>query len=154
MKSYISKFIFLIVVPFVLSACSTTSERPEKFDTVTGSDVVTAEEATIVGRWTGRVFKEKHDYVLEWDWQARPDKTYTIKLTTVQKDGSARDTTEEGIWWVEDGRFYELNPKLMRSPDVYEILFLNEKYFIYRSISYDSSTINPSIGSLYINVRK
>lgn len=145
MKNRIS--IILIAIMTVFAGCAT-------IDNGLSSSKLNEQERMIVGSWTGRVFKEKYDYILEWEWHAKADKTYVIKLTTRHKNGTVKEKTEEGKWWIKQGKYHEFIPGVMTEPDIYDIAFLDGKYFIYRSVSYDSTTVNPGRGTYYINIRE
>ena len=64
----------------------------------------------LVGCWRGSEI-EQHQKGLSKYWVACrfEDGTSTLLFIAIDKKGNVKQTTENGKWWVQDGKFYELH---------------------------------------------
>jgi hypothetical protein len=46
-------------------------------------------------------------------------------------------STQEGKWWIDGNRFYEIAPNVMEKPDVYQFKILDEDEIHFRSVKDD-----------------
>lgn len=124
----------LIACAVILLFGCTTPETDE-----TQTDI----RSKFIGRWQGSE-KNQQELGLEKHWiQERfADGRYSITFTLIWEDETIIDT-EEGIWWIADGKFHE---KYSGSdiPEVYNYTIIDENSMRFRLISSGLYMENPN----------
>ena len=108
----------------IVSSCMTTSELSKR--------QLKNIDKTLVGTWigseTGIQFKNTKR---EWEMIRNEDGTFILKFKTHNSDYIS-ESTEEGIWWTKNGKFYEHHTGY--KTDVYEYEVQNENEIKFKSI--------------------
>ena len=80
----------------------------------------------LVGKWKGTETNQQ-EFGLKKDWivTRKIDGTYNIKFTFTDAENNVSESEYDGIWWIEDGDFYEMD-LINEETDVYDYLVENK----------------------------
>lgn len=89
------------------------SQETKKIDTKTY-------DPKLVGCWKGsEIGQQKEDLSKYWVACRFENGTSTLLFVAIDKNGKVIQETENGKWWVENGKFYELH-NVSGITDIYE----------------------------------
>ena len=94
-----------------------------------------------IGTWEGEHMDRGGTLLRTWIQNRSEDGTYAIIFFHHTEKGIHK-STQEGKWWVEGQRFYEIAPDLMEEPDVYQFEILSENEIRFRSVVKDYEFID------------
>ena len=89
----------------------------------------------LIGVWTGERSKNIKCRYFSWTMQRDSDGTYKVAFFN-DKNKFDLIQAESGYWWVKDNKYYELNPKVMKEPDIYTYNQIDKNTFHYKMINY------------------
>ena len=121
MKSSFFKLILFFGI-LLCASCSTTKKISTHPDT-----------STFIGSWVG---ENRINGLTTWVQKRFEDGTYTIFFITIKNNEVSRHV-ESGRWWIENGKFYEISPKAMKEPDIYEYVIKSKDEIFFKSTSVD-----------------
>lgn len=94
-----------------------------------GCEVITAAnqppyiDVKLIGVWKGE-YTEQDGTIKHWTQTRNADGTYAIEFSFIElEDGTTKNFTESGRWWVQEGLFHEIALPDMRQPDKYQYSF-------------------------------
>lgn len=82
-------------------------------------------DVKLIGIWAGE-YLEEGGTLKRWKQTRNADGTYVIAFSFTEKDETARDFTESGRWWIQDGLFHEIAVPEKGHPDKYRYSFKNK----------------------------
>ena len=98
--------------------------------------------STFIGNWTGE--NRLDGSLTTWVQKRFADGTYTIFFIEIKNDEVSR-SVESGKWWIENGKFYEISRKTMKTPDVYEYVIKSKDEIFFKNTSVDYQFIDRRI---------
>jgi hypothetical protein len=88
----------------------------------------------LVGCWKGSEVNQQIDGVSKYWIACRFENgTSTLLFVAVEKNGNVTQETENGKWWVENGKFYELH-NYDKIVDIYNYEVVDENTVNFKSI--------------------
>jgi hypothetical protein len=90
----------------------------------------------LVGTWEGKHLDHEGKLLRTWIQNRSEDGSYTIDFFHHTEKGVFH-STQEGKWWIDGNRFYEIAPNAMEKPDVYQFKILDEDDIHFRSMKDD-----------------
>ena len=130
----------LVFVVILISACASVNNSYTE-------SVLEDTRRIFVGTWKGKYVDHKGRLSRTWIQNRLPDGTYTITFIHHTQEG-IYSSKQEGKWWVDGDRFYEIAPNVMEEPDVYQFEILNENEIHFRSIAEDYEFIDKRMQEL------
>lgn len=129
----------IIIVPLSLmivlqAGCGTMNDASHK-------NVPEDIQDMFVGTWEGEHMDRGGTLLRTWIQNRSENGTYAIVFFHHTEKGISK-STQEGKWWVEGNRFYEIAPDFMEEPDVYQFEILSENEIRFRSIVKDYAFID------------
>ena len=99
-------------------------------------------ESKFIGRWIGNE-KDQQIKGLEKHWvlDRYKDSTYVINFTVIE-DGETYTQTEEGKWWIQDGKLYE-HYSGTDIPDIYTFTIIDDRNMMIKIFSTGLEMANP-----------
>ena len=119
-------FLVMILLLAVHGGCATVSDK-------TRQPGIEAVRQQLVGTWEGEHVDGEGRLVRSWIQNRSDDGSYTIVFRH-QTEKGVFETRQEGKWWIEGNRFYEIASDGMKEPDVYEFEILNENEIRFKSL--------------------
>ena len=123
MKSFFFK-LMLFCSMLICFSCSTTKKISNSHP----------DASTFIGNWIGE--NRVDGNLTTWVQKRFADGTYAILFIEIKKDEVVRNI-ETGKWWIENGKFYEISQKVMKTPDVYEYVIKSKDEIFFKSTSVD-----------------
>ena len=141
MKSTFLKLILFCGI-FLCYSCSTTKKISNSHP----------DFSTFVGNWVGESLLNGVDggpdnKLNTWVQKRFVDGTYTILFMTIDVDNNeVVRSVESGRWWIEDGKFHEINTDwVKKTSDVYEYIIISKNEILFNSTSVDYQFIDRRI---------
>jgi len=120
-------FVVLIFLLALQAGCTTTGRS-----LTAGTQEETRE--MFVGTWKGEYVDGEGNQVRSWVQTRSADGTYVIRFVHHTEQGVLQ-TMGKGKWWLEGDRFYEISPKIMEEPDVYEFEIISKDEIRFKSVT-------------------
>lgn len=98
--------------------------------------------SSFVGTWVGE--NRLDDSYTTWIQQRFEDGTYTVFIIKIEGNAVSR-SIESGKWWLENGKFLEISPELMKKPDEYTYTIISRDQILFKSTSVDYQFIDKKI---------
>jgi hypothetical protein len=93
----------LLVLVFVLTTATSFSQELQKIESKTF-------DTKLVGCWKGSEIEQQEKGLSKYWISCRfEDGKSTLLFIAIYKNGKVTQTTENGKWWVENGKYYELH---------------------------------------------
>jgi hypothetical protein len=122
------RFWILLLLMASMGGCTTADRlRPDTTPTSLQS---------FIGTWEGEHVDSDGRLVRSWIQKRLEDGTYTIIFKHYTEKG-AFTSRQQGKWWVEGDKFYEMATEAMSEPDVYEFTILDENAIHFKSLTKD-----------------
>lgn len=94
------KIIFILTL---LITCLSFGQKTQKIDSKTI-------DSKLVGCWKGSEIDQQQKGITKYWVSCRLEDGKSILLfVMIDENGKVTQTTENGIWWVENGKYYELH---------------------------------------------
>ena len=94
-----------------------------------------------VGTWEGEYVDHEGNLLRTWIQNRSENGTYTIIFFHHSEKGIYK-SRQQGKWWIDGDRFYEIAPDVMDEPDVYQFEILSENEIRFKSIVKDYEFID------------
>jgi hypothetical protein len=121
MKKPLFIFAFALISNFIFSQ-KTASLEGKKFD------------SKLVGCWKGSETNQQMDgFSKYWVACRFENGTSTLLFIAIDKNGEVTQETENGKWWVENGKFYELH-NYDNVTDIYDYEVVDNNTINFKSI--------------------
>jgi hypothetical protein len=127
----------LILLMVIQPGCSTIDKTSPK-------DVPEDIRRIFIGTWEGEYVNHEGRTERTWIQKRSADGTYTIVFCHYSEKGF-RKTNQQGKWWLEGDRFYEIAPDVMKRPDVYQFEILSEEEIRFKSVAKDYEFIDKRV---------
>jgi hypothetical protein len=124
------RYIVLISLSLLVAtfgSCATLNMNSQRDD-------VESMRQTFVGLWEGEHVDHQGKLVRSWLQNRTDDGTYTI-VFIVYTDQGTFQSKQNGKWWIEGDKFYEIDSNTMDKPDVYRFEILNENEIRFKSLT-------------------
>ena len=89
-----------------------------------------------VGAWEGEYADHEGKLVRTWIQNRFEDGTYKILFIHHSEKGVYK-STQQGKWWIDGDRFFEIAPDVMKEPDVYTFEMLSNDEIHFKRIGRD-----------------
>ena len=125
-----TKIVLALILAMVFQAgCST-------IDKSSPNDVPKDIRRIFVGTWEGEYVNKQGRTERTWIQKRSADGTYIIDFFHHTERGIYH-SRQQGKWWIDGRRFYEIAPKVMKEPDVYQFRIVNKDEVHFKSIKKD-----------------
>jgi hypothetical protein len=113
--------VFIIITNYIFSQQSNSSEG-KTYD------------SKLVGCWKGSEINQQMDGISKYWVACRFENgTSTLLFIAIDKNGEVTQETENGKWWVENGKYYELN-NYDKKTDIYDYEIVDGSTVNFKSI--------------------
>ena len=119
------------------AGCGTVNKAPQ-------GNVPEDVRRIFVGTWEGEHVNHEGKLLRTWIQNRSADGTYTIIFVHHTKKGICK-SRQKGIWWIEENRFYEIAPDVMKEPDAYQFEILSENEIRFKSIVKDYEFVDKRV---------
>jgi hypothetical protein len=121
MKKILFALVFTLITNFIFSQ-KTTSTDGKTYD------------SKLIGCWKGSEVNQQIDGISKYWVACRFENgTSTLLFIAIEKNGNVTQETENGKWWVENGKFYELH-NYDKVVDIYNYEAVDENTVNFKSI--------------------
>ncbi len=97
-----------------------------------------------IGTWQGKHLDREENLLRTWVQNRSKDGTYTIIFFEHTEKG-IYESRQEGKWWIDGDRFYEIATDEMKKPDVYKFEILSEDEIRFNSVVKDYEFIDKRV---------
>jgi hypothetical protein len=121
MQKTLFTLVFIIITNYIFSQQSNSSEG-KTYD------------SKLVGCWKGSEINQQMDGISKYWVACRFENgTSTLLFIAIDKNGEVTQETENGKWWVENGKYYELN-NYDKKTDIYDYEIVDGSTVNFKSI--------------------